>query len=150
MVSIRRLAAVPMAAVVVALSLSAAPVVLAAFGSWTAGPDLPSVDIRAVGVYFPDNGKFYAMGGRTSDAAGSELTNPVEYDPVTNTWSTKTATYPDVQVNNMACAVLNDSGSNYIYCVGGSAATSSVSTSRVFRYDPLADVISSVAAPWPA
>ena len=30
--------------------------------SWSAGPDLPSVGARVVGVYFPANGKFYGMG----------------------------------------------------------------------------------------
>ena len=33
------------------------------------------------GVFFPANGKFYAMGGRMSDTAGSEFTHPLEYDP---------------------------------------------------------------------
>ena len=117
--------------------------------SWSAGPDMPSVAIRSVGDYFPANGKFYAMGGRSSDVAGSDFTHPFEYDPGTNTWTTKSATYPDNQVNNMACGVLNDSGTDYIYCVGGSAAGQTTATDRVFRYDPVADVISSVAAPWP-
>jgi len=40
---------------------------------WSAGPDLPSVGARLTGVYFQANGKFYAMGGRSSDTAGSEL-----------------------------------------------------------------------------
>src|SRR4029077_8879295 len=35
--------------------------------NWSAGPDLPSVGIRIVGVFFPANGKFYGMGGRSSD-----------------------------------------------------------------------------------
>ena len=35
------------------------------------------------------------MGGR--DANNVELTNPFEYDPVANTWTTKSATYPDSQ-----------------------------------------------------
>ena len=48
--------------------------------SWAPGPDLPSPDTRAVGVYFPANGKFYVMGGR--DANNVELTNPFEYDPL--------------------------------------------------------------------
>ena len=91
-------------------------------GSWSPGPDLPSVAVRSVGVYFPANGKLYAMGGRSSDTAGSEFTHPFEYDPVSNSWTTKSATYPDNQVNNMACGVLTDAGTPYIYCVGGSAA----------------------------
>jgi hypothetical protein len=89
------------------------------------------------------------MGGRSSDSAGSDFTQPFEYDPGTNTWATKGATYPDNEVNNMACGVLNDSGTDYIYCVGGSAAGASTATDRVFRYNPVTDVISTVAAPWP-
>jgi hypothetical protein len=116
---------------------------------WSAGPDLPSVGVRLVGVYFQANGKFYAMGGRSADTAGSEFTHPFEYDPATNTWTTKSATYPDTHTNNMACGVLADGGVPYIYCVGGSQVTIPDIADRVFRYDPVADVITPVAAPWP-
>ena len=116
---------------------------------WSAGPDLPSVGVRLVGVYFQANGKFYAMGGRSADTAGSDFTHPFEYDPSSNSWTIKSATYPDNQVNNMACGVLADSGTPYIYCVGGSAAGATTATGRVFRYDPVTDTISAVAAPWP-
>ena len=116
---------------------------------WSAGPDLPSVGTRMVGVYFPANGKFYGMGGRASDSVGSEFTHPFEYDPGTNSWTTKSATYPDTHVNNMACGVLADAGTPYIYCVGGSQVTVTGTFDRVFRYDPVTDVISAVAAPWP-
>src|SRR6266545_3428755 len=117
--------------------------------SWSAGAPLPTQGVRQVGVYFPDNGKFYSMGGRSSDNAGSDFTNPFEYDPIANTWTTKSATYPDTHVNNMACGVLNDAGTDYIYCVGGSQVTIVGTFDRVFRYDPVTDVISPVAAPWP-
>ena len=116
---------------------------------WLAGPDLPSVGVRLVGVYFPANGKFYGMGGRASDTAGNEFTHPFEYDPGTNSWTTKSATYPDTHVNNMACGVLTDAGTPYIYCVGGSDVASQTTTGRVFRYDPVTDVVIPVAAPWP-
>jgi hypothetical protein len=118
--------------------------------SWSAGPDMPSPDVRSVGVFFPDNGKFYAMGGRAFDGGGGEFTNPFEYDPGTNSWTTKSAVYPDNQINNMACGVLNDSGTDYIYCVGGSESATSTTTGRVFRYDPVADAITTVAGgDWP-
>jgi plastocyanin len=118
---------------------------------WSAGPDLnpPNGGVRLAGVYFQANGKFYGMGGRSSDAAGSEFTNPFEYDPATNTWTSKSAMYPDTHVNNMACGVLSDAGTPYIYCVGGSQVTVTGTFDRVFRYDPVMDVISPVAAPWP-
>jgi plastocyanin len=111
---------------------------------WSAGPDLPSVGTRLVGVYFQANGNFYGMGGRSSDTAGSDFTNPFEYDPVANSWATKGATYPDNQVNNMACGELAVDGTPYIYCVGGSAAGAATATARVFRYDPVADTIESL------
>ena len=41
--------------------------------SWSAGADLPSVGVRIVGVFFPANGKFYGMGGRSSDSAGERF-----------------------------------------------------------------------------
>jgi plastocyanin len=116
---------------------------------WSAGPNLPTALVRAVGVWFPANGKFYAMGGRSADTVGSEFTHPFEYDPAANTWTTKSATYPDTHTNNMACGVLSDAGTPYIYCVGGSQVTVAGTFDRVFRYDPVADVISAVAAPWP-
>jgi len=74
--------------------------------SWAAGPSMPTVGTRMAGVFFPGNGKFYAMGGRSSDVGGSEFTHPYEYDPVGNSWTIKSATYPDNQVNNMACGIL--------------------------------------------
>ena len=75
---------------------------------WSPDADLPSTGVGLVGVYFQANGKFYGMGGRSSDTAGNEFTHPFEYDPGTNSWTTKSATYPDIQVNNMACGVLTD------------------------------------------
>src|SRR4029077_4984812 len=118
---------------------------------WSAGGALPSVGVRSVGVYFPANGKFYAMGGRSSDLAGSDFTHPFEYDTVANTWTTKSATYPDNQVNNMACGVLTVSGTPYIYCVGGSAAGQAVATARVFFYNPVTDTATTLTAAdnWP-
>ena len=117
--------------------------------SWSPGPDLPSVGTRFAGVFFPANGKFYAMGGRNSDNPGTEFTHPFEYDPGTNAWTIKSATYPDIQVNNIACGVLNESGTDYIYCVGGSDVASQTTTGRVFRYDPVTDTISTIGDPWP-
>jgi len=116
---------------------------------WLPGPDMPSVGIRLAGVFFPANGKFYGMGGRSSDVAGNEFTHPFEFDPATNGWTTKAATYPDIQVNNIACGVLSDAGTPYIYCVGGSDVASQTTTGRVFRYDPVTDTLSSVGDPWP-
>ncbi len=116
---------------------------------WQPGADMPSPGVRMVGVYFPANGKFYAVGGRSMDAVGNDFTHPFEYDPSSNAWTVKSATFPDNQVSNMACSVLTDSGTPYIYCVGGSAAGQPTATDRVFRYNPVTDTIESISAPWP-
>jgi len=116
---------------------------------WSAGPDMPSTGVRMVGVYFPLNGKFYAVGGRSMDGVGNDFAHPFEYDPGLNTWTIKSATFPDNQVSNMACGVLTDSGTPYIYCVGGSAGGQTTASGRVFRYNPITDTIDTVAAPWP-
>src|SRR6266545_310622 len=130
-------------------SLSGSPTGVICTPGWSAGHDLLSVGVRLVGVYFPANGKFYAMGGRSSDVASSDFTHPYEYDPGSNTWTIKSATYPDNKVSNMACGVLNDSGTDYIYCVGGNAGGQAIVTDRVFRYNPVTDAITTVASPWP-
>jgi hypothetical protein len=122
--------------------------------TWSPGPNHPGNPgiVRAVGVYFPTNGKFYTMGGRTSDVAGNDTTNPYEYTPGNlGTWVTKAAVFPDNQVNNMACAALTVSGTPQIYCVGGSAAGATVATARVFSYNPATDTITTLAAGdnWP-
>src|SRR5205807_6716714 len=115
--------------------------------SWGSGPYLPSTDTRSVGVFFPANGKFYVMGGR--DLNNVEVTNPFEYDPGSNSWTTKSASYPDAFTNNMACGVLAESGTPYIYCVGGSNFASQTESGSVFRYGPVADSITSVPSNWP-
>jgi N-acetylneuraminic acid mutarotase len=143
---------------------------------WQNGQDLPSVGARSVGVFYSGDfnhsrspspmdfpgvlgatptpvpvppGKFYAMGGRSSDTAGSDFTHPFEYTPLLNSWATKSATYPDNQVSDMACGALEVNGGRYIYCVGGSAAGGTTATDRVFRYDPVTDTIVTIGAPWP-
>jgi plastocyanin len=106
---------------------------------WSAGPDLPTVLVRAVGVYFQADGNFYTVGGRTSDAAGSDFQHVLKFDTTSNTWTQMASTLPDTQMNNMACGVLAVSGTPLIYCVGGSAAGATTATARVFTYDPATD-----------
>src|SRR4029077_13266292 len=76
-------------------------------GGWQPGPDMPSTAVRTVGVLFTDG--FYVVGGRSADGVGNDLPHPFKYDVGTNTWSIKSATYPDNQVSDMACGVLTDS-----------------------------------------
>jgi len=121
-------------------------------GTWVPGPDYPApAEVRAVGVYFPANGKFYAMGGRSSDTAGNSLHNPAEYDPATNAWTVKAAAIPDDDTNNMACGVLTSGGTPLIYCVGGSAGGGTTANARVFTYNPVTDTLTVLPASenWP-
>lgn len=120
-------------------------------GSWTTRAPVPLTGfVRSWGVFFPGNGRFYAMGGRTSDTAGSDLLNPREYDPVGDTWTTKAASFADNQVNNMVGGVLNFGGTDFIVVVGGSAAGATTGTSQVRQYDPVGDVMTTLASdPWP-
>ena len=57
-------------------------------GTWEARADFPSVIVRAWGQFFPADGKFYLLGGRESDDAGSDFTAVNIYDPSTDSWST--------------------------------------------------------------
>ena len=121
---------------------SATPTATPGGCTWSAGPDMPTVLVRAVGVFFPANGNFYTMGGRTSDTAGSDFQHALQYTPGSNSWTQKAATFPDNQMNNMACGVLTVSGTPSIYCVGGSAAGAATATGRVFSYNPVTDTAS--------
>ena len=118
---------------------------------WSAGADMPTPGVRSAGVYFPANGKFYAMGGRASDTAGSEFTHPFEYDPSTNTWTTKAATYPDNHGEQHGLRRAHRRR-DAVHLLRGRLGSSAARprTGRVFRYDPVTDTISPVAAPWPA
>jgi hypothetical protein len=117
---------------------------------WLAGPDLPAPLVRAAGIYFPADGNFYSVGGRSSDAAGSDFQHVLRYSPTTNTWTQMGATLPDPQVNNMACGVLTLSSTPLIYCVGGSAAGQTTATARVFFYSPVTDTVANLGSDdWP-
>jgi plastocyanin len=118
---------------------------------WSAGPNLPTVLVRSVGVWFPADGNFYTMGGRTADTAGSDFQHVLRYSPSSNTWTQMGVTLPDNTMNNMACGVLSVSGTPSIYCVGGSAATQTTATARVFSYDPATDTATTLASGdnWP-
>jgi len=111
---------------------------------------MPTVLVRAVGVYFTD-GNFYTMGGRTADTAGSDFQHVLKYNPGTNAWSQMGVTLPDNQMNNMACGVLTVGGTPYIYCVGGSAAGQTTAAARVFFYNPATDTATALGAGdnWP-
>src|SRR5438309_6172832 len=118
---------------------------------WSAGPNLPTVLVRAVGVWFPADGNFHSMGGRTADTVGSDFQHVLRYTPSSNSWTHTGMTLPDNQMNNMACGVLAVSGTPYIYCVGGSFPTGTTATARVFFYNPVTDAVTVLSAGdnWP-
>jgi hypothetical protein len=120
---------------------------------WIAGPNFPAAAVvRAPGTYFPANGHFYVIGGRSAEVAGADFTNPFDYDPAANAWVIKPSVLPDGQVNNMACGVLSTAGSgDQIYCVGGSQSQVVGTTGRVFTYNPATDTFTTLAAGdnWP-
>ena len=78
--------------------------------NWSAGPDMPTVLVRAVGVYFQPDGNFYTVGGRTADTPGSDFQHLLQYSPTSNSWTQKPSTLPDTSMNNMACGVLTVAG----------------------------------------
>ena len=59
------------------------------------GSEHASVLVRSVGVFFPADGNFYSMGGRTSDLAGSDFQHVLRYSPGTNSWTQMGVTLPD-------------------------------------------------------
>ncbi len=118
--------------------------------SWSPGHPFPTTVVRAAGVWFPANGRFYVLGGRSSDTAGTDLLNPREFNPATGSWTVKSSVFNDTQVNNMVGAALVDAGTPVIFLVGGSAAGASTSTNAVRRYDPATDTLTLLGSdPWP-
>jgi hypothetical protein len=107
--------------------------------------------VRGLGIWYPPNGKFYVLGGRNNDTSGSDYRSPHEYDPIANTWITKTAVFSDGQVNNMAGGVLTVPGfaNPVIVMVGGSAAGLTTATNVVRVYDPIADTLTTLGDNWP-
>lgn len=130
---------------------SATPTSTPSSCTWSAGPDMPTTLVRAVGVFFPADGNFYTVGGRTADTAGSDFQHVLRYTPGSNSWAQRAVTLPDNQMNNMACGVLTVSGTPLIYCVGGSAAGQTTATARVFFYNPATDTATTLTAAdnWP-
>ncbi|PZS06109.1 MAG: hypothetical protein DLM69_00440, partial [Candidatus Chloroheliales bacterium] len=129
---------------------TATPTQCGASAAWVNKMSLPAVRTRALGAYYPTNGKFYLLGGRSSDSAGSDVLNPTEYNPGTDTWTVKAATFPTNLVNNMGGGVLTISGTLQIIAVGGSAAGGTTATGDVRLYNPTSDTLTTMSSdPWP-
>src|SRR5262249_16252094 len=104
--------------------------------NWSPGPNMPSVIARHPALHFPPSGSFSPVSGCSPHRPGSEFLHPFKYDPANHKWTTHSASYPDNQVNDMACGVLTQAGTPCIYCVGGSAAGATTATGRVFCFNP--------------
>lgn len=120
-------------------------------GAWTTETAFPLAGaVRAWGVFFPANGKFYVLGGRQSDTAGSEILHPREYFPLGQTWAAKITAFPDNQIANMVGGVLKVDAKDYIVLVGGTAAGATTASSTVLVYDPILDAgLTLTTDPWP-
>ncbi len=115
-------------------------------------PTSPVSGCVHAGVYFPANGKFYAMGGRVSDGAGNDFTHPFEYDPVTqhlDDQGSHLSRQPGEQYGLWRAHRRRDAV--HLLCGRLVVVTPTVTTGRVFRYDPVTDTISfSRCRSWPA
>lgn len=120
-------------------------------GTWTSETAFPLAGVvRAWGVFFPANGKFYVLGGRQSDVTGAEILHPREYFPLGQTWAAKVTAFPDNQVANLVGGVLKVDAKDYIVLVGGAAAGATTASSAVLVYDPILDAgVTLTTDPWP-
>ena len=75
------------------------------------------------------NGKIYAIGGARV-WPGQAVSTVEEYDPATDTWTTK-APMPTAR-RSLSTSVVNGK----IYAIGGKEATTGVAVARVEEYDP--------------
>lgn len=91
---------------------------------------------RAASAASAANGKVYAIGGVTVQTSPYVCSAAVEeYDPATDTWSTKTS-MPTARCFLGAATALNGK----IYAVGGFADSGPSPLATVEEYDPVADV----------
>ncbi len=91
--------------------------------------------------------KIYCFGGSTGGYGYGEvgLNDIVEYNPLTDSATTKTAILPSPRLG-LSCA--QDSSTNKIYCFGG-LATNGVHLDEILEYDPSGDNIIVKAAKLP-
>jgi hypothetical protein len=73
----------------------------------------------------------------------------MEYDPVTSTWITVTATFSDVNTSNTQGGVLTMDGTPVIIVVGGSPGTASGASTETRVYNPIDDTMVTLTSdPW--
>jgi N-acetylneuraminic acid mutarotase len=86
------------------------------------------------------NGKIYTIGG-VEDAESTTISTVEEYDPATDTWTTKTGSMQTPRSWFGSCAV-----NGKIYTIGGGTSVLGVGLSTVDEYDPVADTWTSKTA----
>jgi proteasome assembly chaperone (PAC2) family protein len=86
--------------------------------------------------------KIYCFGGMTTGGVNSNQI--IEYDPATNTRTTKSATLPQAE-NQVGCA--EDSGTHKIYCFGGSSGATRYN--QIIEYNPATNVRTTKSAVLP-
>jgi hypothetical protein len=80
---------------------------------------------------------------------GTAWQNPFEYNPATNTWTTKAATFSDNQVSNLQGGVITMGGTPVILAVGGSAGGGTGGTTEVRTYNHVTDALTVLSSdPW--
>ncbi len=106
---------------------------------WSAGPDMPTRVVRAVGVYFQADGNFYTVGGRTSDAAGADFQHVLQYNPSFQQLDSDgidIARQPDEQHGLWRASCLRHSVD---LLRGRLRCRQTTATARVFTYNPATD-----------
>ena len=101
--------------------------------SWTTGTPMPTARFAAAAATAP-NGRIYVFGGQRNCCTPSFLNTVEEYDPATNSWTTKTSMPVS---SNTLTAVTGCDG--LIYIITGF-------TSNVFAYDPNADSFTTLSS----
>jgi hypothetical protein len=98
---------------------------------WSPGADLPITGVGLVGVFRP-MGSFMEWAAEALIRQATSL--PIRLVLAVTPGLPSRPPTP-TPVNNMACGVLSDAGTPYIYCVGGSQVSVPGTFDRVFRYD---------------
>lgn len=109
--------------------------------SWIARASMPTAR-RGLGFAAAANGKLYAVGGMTPGASGGSFSTTAiveEYDPATNTWTTR-ASMPTARYWLGLAAAPNGK----LYAIGGTASNGG--SAAVEEYDPASNTWSTRAS----
>jgi len=107
---------------------------------WSTIASLPAARAQ-LSVAAALNGKIYAMGGE--DSVGTTVNTVYEYDPVGNSWVTKTATMP-ANIEESQAAI--DPNTGIIYISGGFDGGLGAGTAALYSYMPDTDTWSTLAS----